>query len=71
MNHEIEKDKPQWKLSYKVFEDQYGYDPLLEISPHPTLFQLKDFLGGIRHCVTVVSKWIFDSNITFALPINN
>ena len=41
---------------------------MLEISPYPTLIQLKDYLDGIHHCVTVVGKWIFDSNFPFALP---
>ena len=42
---------------------------MLDISPFPALIQLKDFLGGIHHCVAVVGKWIFDSNFTFALPL--
>ena len=42
---------------------------MLEISSFPTLVQLKDFLGGIQHCVTVVGKWIFDSNVPFARPL--
>ena len=25
--------------------------------------------GRIRHCVTVVGKWIFDSDLPFALPL--
>ena len=44
--------------------------PLLDISPYPTLIQLKYFPGGIHHYVTVVGKCIFDSNFTFALPLN-
>ena len=32
MNHLWEKVKPWCKLSYKVFEEQDGYDQLLEIS---------------------------------------
>ena len=31
---------------------------------------LEYFIGGIQHCVTVVGKWIFDSNFLFALSIN-
>ena len=31
---------------------------------------MKEFLGGIQNCVTVVDIWIFDRNITFALPLN-
>ena len=33
------------------------------------LIMLKEFLGGIQHCVTVVGEWIFDINITFSLPL--
>ena len=69
LNHVIEKGKPQLNLSYKVLKEKCGYDPFLGISPYPTLVQLKYFLGGIQHCVTIVGKWIFDSNFTFALPL--
>ena len=55
-NHVREKVKPQCKLSYKVFEEKYGYDTLLGISPFPTLIKLTEFLGGIKHCVIVVGK---------------
>ena len=41
--------------------------PLVDISQYPTLIQLKYFLGRIHHCVTVVGKFIFDSNFCFAL----
>ena len=54
---------------YKLFKEEDGYEPLLEISPYSKLIQLKYFLGGISHCVTVVGKWIFDSNIPFELPL--
>ena len=33
------------------------------------LIQLKDFPGGIHHCVTGVGKWIFDTNFLFELPL--
>ena len=69
MNHVREKDKPKCKIPYKVFKEKYGYDPLIEISPFPKPIQLKEFLGDIQQCVTVVGKCIFDSNITFDLPI--
>ena len=41
MNHVIEKGNPRCKLLYKLFKGKCGYDPLLEISPFPTLIQLK------------------------------
>ena len=69
LNHVIEKGKPQLNLSYKVLKEKYGYDPLLGISPYPTLVQLKYYIDGIHHFVTVVGKWIFDSSFLFALPL--
>ena len=42
---------------------------MLEISPYLTLIQLKDFLGGIHHCVTVVVRLGFECNFTFVLHI--
>ena len=69
MNHLIEKGKSRCKISYKLSKEEYRYDPFLGISPFPTLIQLKDFLGGIKRCVTVVGKWIFDSDIIFSHPI--
>ena len=69
MNHLRKKVKPQYKLLYKVFKEQYVYDLLLDISLFLTLIHLKEFLGGIQHCVTVVGKYIFDSNIPSVLPL--
>ena len=69
MNSLIENGKPQIKLSYNVFKEQYGYDSLLDISQFPTFIHLKEFIGGIRHCVTVVGKCIFDSYFPFELPL--
>ena len=43
---------------------------MLDISPYPTLIQMKYFLGGIHHCVPVVGKWIFDGNFPFAIPLD-
>ena len=70
MNHFREKWRLKWKISYKVFEEKYGYDTLIEISPHPKLIKFTYFHGCIKHCVTVVGRWIFDSNITFVLPLS-
>ena len=70
MNHVREKGKPRCKLLYQIFEEQDGYDPLLDIFSFSALIQLTYSLGGIQHCVTVVDKWIFNGNINFALHIN-
>ena len=50
-------------------KEEYGYNPFIYISTHPTLIKLKYLLGGIHHCVTVVGKWILDSNFSFELPL--
>ena len=69
LNYVRDKGKPQCKLSYKLLKEEYGYDTLVEIYPYPTLVQLKYFLGGIHHCVTVGGKWIFDSNFPFEITL--
>ena len=65
----IEKLNPRRKLSYKLFEEQYGYDPLFDISIFPALIQLTEFLCGLQLCVISVGKWLFDSNVPFLLPL--
>ena len=71
INNVRDHGKPQCKFKYKVFEEQDGYDMLLENSPFLALIRLKDFLGGIQHCVTVGGKWIFDSNISFGISLTH
>ena len=56
LNQGREKVKPRCKLSYKVFNEKYGYDTLIEIFPFPTLLQLTKFIAGIKNCVTVICK---------------
>ena len=69
MNSVREKIKPRWKILYTIFKGKYEYDPLIYISPFTTLTQIKYFLGGIQHCVTVVRRCVFESNFPFALTI--
>ena len=71
MNYLRKKGKPWCKLSYKVFQEQYGYDQIIDIFLFPILFQLADFIGGIPNCVRVIVKFIFDRNITLALPLTH
>ena len=42
---------------------------MIEISPYPTLIQLKYYIDGVHHCATVFGKSIFGSNFPFALPL--
>ena len=52
------KDNGKWqcKIFYKLFKEEDEYDTSIEIYLSPTLSQLKEFLCGIHHCVTVVVK---------------
>ena len=69
LNRVREKVKPRCKMSYKLLNEEYLYDPLLDIAPYSTLFQFKYDLDGIHHCVTVIDKWYFESNFPFVLPL--
>ena len=70
-NHVRDKVKPQCKLPNEVYKEQYGHYPFLSISPFPTLIEFTGFLGVIQYCVTVVGKWIFDSNIPFKISLTH
>ena len=69
MNREIDKGQPRCKISYKVFKGEDWYDPFPDIYPFTILIQLKEFISGIHHCVTVVGNWVFDRDCIFALPL--
>ena len=60
-----EKVKPGCELSYKLFHEEYGYDIWIDIYTFTTLIQLRNFLGGIHHCVTFFGKFTFDGNSNF------
>ena len=64
-----QKGNPRCKLLYKLFEEQYGYDPLLDTSLLPTLIQFTYFIGGIQYCVIVLGVNIFYHSIPFALTL--
>ena len=49
------------KGKYKILED---------ISKQVTLVQLMDSLGNVNHDISVVGKWIFDSNYEKSLVLN-
>ena len=65
LNSVIEKVKQLRKISYKLLKEEDGYNLLIDIYSYPTLVQLKYFLGRTHHCVSVVDKWVFDSDFTF------
>ena len=45
------------------------YDILQNHSKYPTVCLLLDTAHRTDHCITVCGKWIFDSNLEFALPL--
>ena len=47
------------------------YDILQNQSNYPTVFLLLDTAHRAGHCITVCSKWIFDSNLVFTLPLTS
>ena len=46
------------------------FDILNNISNYVTLVQLMYSVGNFNHTVSVVVKWIFDSNYEKSLPLN-
>ena len=71
MNYLRKKGKPWCKLSYKVFQEKYGHDQIIDIFIFPILLQLADLIGGIPNCVRVNVKCIFDRNNTLAIPLTH
>ena len=63
LNNFIVKGKPQFKLSYILFEEKDVYDTLIFISPFPTLSHFADSICGIQYCVIVVGECIFDRTV--------
>ena len=45
------------------------YDILQNHSNYPTVCLLLDTAHQADHCITVFSKWTFDSNLESALPL--
>ena len=67
INYVREKVKSICKISYTLFKEAFGYDTFNDISPFPTLIQLKDFICGIHHFVTVFGKYILKVIFPFYL----
>ena len=44
-------------------------DVINDISENVTLVQLVQRFGNVNHSVSMVGKWIFDSNYKKALPL--
>ena len=35
------------------------------------MIHLMEILSGVKHCITIIGKWVFDRNVLFELPINH
>ena len=60
---------PDLRYYPKKYEEG-GLNPLLDISPYPTLVRLCGTDGGIGHTVTIVGRLIFDSNATSPIDLS-
>ena len=47
-------------MPYDIFRNQYAY---------PNVCLLLDTWHWTDHCITVLGKWMFDSNLKVALPL--
>ena len=65
-------EKSEQKIHYLIQEwNTYTttYDILQNHSNYPTVCLLLDTAHWTDHCITVCGKWIFYSNLEFALPL--
>ena len=66
------REKKEQRIHYRIQEwNTYTttYDILQNYSNYPTVCLLLDTEHRTYHCITVCGKWIFDSNLEFALPL--
>ena len=54
-------------IKYKKMRE---YKTLEDISANVNLVQLMDSLGNVNHAISVVGKWIYDSNYAKVLVLN-
>ena len=66
------RNKGEPKVHYNLIEykKMCEYKILEDISENVTLDQLMDSLGNVNHAISVVGKWIFDSNYEKPLILN-
>ena len=65
------REKTEQKIHYQIQEwNTYTttYDILQNRSNYTTVRLLLDTSHQTDHCINVCGKWIFDSNLEFALP---
>ena len=66
------RKKTEQRIHYRILEwHTYTttYDIFQNHSNYPTVCLLLDTEHRTYHCITVCGKWIFDSNLEFALPL--
>ena len=66
------RNKGKARVHYKLikYKKMGDYKILEDISVKFTLVQLMDSLGNVNHAISVVGRWIFDSNYERALVLN-
>ena len=64
--------KKEQKIHYQIQEwntSTTTFDILQNHSKYPTVCLLLDTAHRTYHCITFCGKWIFDSNLEYALPL--
>ena len=65
--------KGEQKIQYNltIWRGNDSFDTLNEISEIFTLVQLMEALGNVKHAISIVGHWIFDSNYKKSLFLHN
>ena len=69
-----QREKNELKIQYHIQEWNTftaTYDIFQNHSNYPTVCLLLDTAHRTDNCITVCGKWIFDSNLEFALPLTS
>ena len=61
------KGENNLRYNLKVWQKNYAFDILQNVSEYVTLLQLMDSLGNLNHAFSIVGYWIFESNKNKAL----
>ena len=66
------RNKCEVRVHYKLikYKKKGEYKIMENISANVTLVKLMDSLGDVKHAISVVGNWIFDSNYDKALVLN-
>ena len=68
MGHQREKKEKRLNDLIEEWPTSTPYDILRNKSTYTTVCLLLDTWHRTDHCITVFSKWVFDSNFKVALP---